>query len=238
MIHRFEEDDEAYVAILHGFGGNFCAGFDLEELSKFTNDQAIDQESSITKGPMGPSQMLTKKPIIGAINGYAVAGGLELALLCDLRVAEENAVLGVFCRRFGVPLIDGGTVRLPKLIGLSRAMDLILTGRPIKGEEAFEIGLVNRITQVGAVLGTAYNLATSLIKFPQECLRADRMSAYHSVFDSHSMEDALRYEYENGLPIIEKEAIEGAKLFVEDGLGKHGKFKFNAEQQIARNNNS
>ena len=157
----------------------------------------------------GPSQMLTSKPIIASIDGYAVAGGLELALLCDLRVVEENAIMGVFCRRFGVPLIDGGTVRLQKLIGLSRALDLILTGRAISGKEALEFGLANRLVGIGTALGQAFNLALSLVKFPQNCLRADRKSAYYAAFDAKSIEDALVYEYENGKTIITEESIKG-----------------------------
>ena len=153
--------------------------------------------------------MLTSKPIIAAIDGYAVAGGLELALLCDLRVVEENAIMGVFCRRFGVPLIDGGTVRLQKLIGLSRALDLILTGRPIGAKEALEFGLANRVVAIGTALGQAFSLAHSLVKFPQQCLRADRKSAYYAAFDSDSLDEALSYEFERGKPIITKESIEG-----------------------------
>ena len=157
--------------------------------------------------------MLTSKPVVGAINGYAVAGGFELALWCDLRVIEETAVMGVFCRRFGVPLIDGGTVRLTKLIGLARAMELILTGRPIQGKEALTWGLATRCVAVGTALGQAIDLASSLTKFPQECLKADRRSAYYSTFDAQSIEDALKFEYENGKGIIEKEAIHGNQLF-------------------------
>jgi len=153
--------------------------------------------------------MLTSKPLIAAIDGYAVAGGLELALLCDMRVVEENAIMGVFCRRFGVPLIDGGTVRLPKLIGLSRALDLILTGRPIGAKEALEFGLANRVVAVGTALGQAYNLALSIAKFPQKCLKADRKSAYYSTFDAKSLEEALVFEFQNGKDIIAKESVQG-----------------------------
>ena len=157
--------------------------------------------------------MITSKPTIAAIDGYAVAGGLELALLCDLRVVEENAIMGVFCRRFGVPLIDGGTVRLQKLIGLSRALDLILTGRPISGKEALEFGLANRVVAIGTAMGQAFQLAHSLVKFPQQCLIADRKSAYYAAFGANSLEDALKYEFENGKPIITKESIEGLPYF-------------------------
>lgn len=164
--------------------------------------------------------------MIAAVDGYAVAGGFELALWCDLRVVETTAVMGVFCRRFGVPLIDGGTVRLTKLIGLSRAMDLILTGRGINGKEAFEFGIANRLVPVGTALGQAYNLAHSLVKFPQECLRMDRKSAYYSTYEAKSHEDALEFEFENGLHVILEEAIHGAKQF-KDGVGRHGKFVLN-----------
>lgn len=157
--------------------------------------------------------MLTSKPVIAAVDGYAVAGGLELALLCDLRVVEENAIMGVFCRRFGVPLIDGGTVRLTRLIGLSRALDLILTGRPIGGKEALDFGLANRLVAVGTALGQAYELAASIAKFPQECLKADRLSTYYTTFDAKSLEDALLYEYENGKSVIAKESIKGIFTF-------------------------
>ncbi|XP_054166776.1 uncharacterized protein LOC128964235 [Oppia nitens] len=220
-FNDFETDKTSPVAVLHGNGGTFCAGYDLKELSE-TNASLLDQ--FLVRGPMGPTQMLTTKPIIGAIDGYAVAGGLELALLCDLRVVEENAIMGFFNRRFGVPLIDGATVRLQRLIGLSRALDLILTGRGLSAKEALEFGLANRVVAVGTALGQAYNLAKSLVKFPQECLKADRHSTYFSAFDGKSMEESLKYEFENGKPIISKESIEGANKFAEKGIGKHGKF--------------
>ncbi|XP_064488837.1 probable enoyl-CoA hydratase isoform X2 [Ornithodoros turicata] len=217
-FQEFEQDDSVAVAILHGKGGTFCAGFDLEELSQKENFN-IPQGSS----PMGPSHMLTKKPTIAAISGYAVAGGLELALLCDLRVVEDTAVMGVFCRRFGVPLLDGGTVRLPRLIGLSRALDLILTGRPVTAKEAFEIGLANRIVACGTGLGQAVSLAGSIAKFPQGCVQADKASAYYSSFDSRSLQDALNFEHETGTKVISSEAIKGAKKFM-TGVGRHGSF--------------
>ncbi|CAG2171577.1 unnamed protein product, partial [Oppiella nova] len=218
----FDRDTTSRVAVLHGNGGTFCAGYDLQELSQ--TDATV--ESLITRGPMvcilseddlnatvethlnGPTMMLTSKPIIGAIDGYAVAGGLELALLCDLRVVEESAIMGVFCRRFGVPLLDGGTVRLQRLVGLSRALDLILTGRPIEAKEALEFGLANRVVAIGTALGQAYNLAKSITKFPQECLKADRKSTYYAAYDSNSLDESLRYEFENGKHIITKESVE------------------------------
>lgn len=168
--------------------------------------------------------MLLSKPVIAAVDGFAVAGGLELSLWCDLRVVETTAIMGVYCRRFGVPLIDGGTVRLTKLIGLSRALDLILTGRGINGKEAFEFGIANRLVPVGTALGQAFNLARSLVKFPQECLRMDRKSAYYSTFEAKSHEDALKYEFENAKHVIVEESIQGAQKFVKEGIGKHGKF--------------
>lgn len=158
--------------------------------------------------------MLTSKPVIAAIDGYAVAGGLELALLCDLRIMEENAILGVFCRRFGVPLIDGGTVRLPKIVGLGRALDIILSGRSILAKEALDMGLVNHVTAVGTAFGRAYKYAMDLQKFPQECLKADRRSAYYSAFEAKSLDDALKFEYENGLPIVAEESIKGKDILM------------------------
>lgn len=218
---QLEEDATLDVGILHGIGGNFCAGFDLEELASM---KGTDRAALIKRGPMGPSQMFTSKPLVAAIDGYAVAGGLELALLCDIRVVDESAVLGVFCRRFGVPLIDGGTVRLPALIGLSRALDLILTGRAVKAKEAVAIGLASECVKVGTALGNATTVAQSIAKFPQECMRADRRSAYFSTFEAKSLEEALLYEFENGKGIVEKEAIHGAEQFVKEGIGRHGKF--------------
>ncbi|UYV62158.1 hypothetical protein LAZ67_1008067 [Cordylochernes scorpioides] len=204
-IKTFEKD-ESNVAILYGIGGNFCAGFDLSQLSKFEDFNNLPSANS-NLGPMGPTKMLCSKPVIAAVDGYAVAGGLELALMCDLRVMEETAIMGVFCRRFGVPLIDGGTVRLPQLIGLSRAMDLILTGRQVDGKEAFDFGLANRLVACGTALGQAISLATCINKFPQSCLQADRRSAYYSSYDATSIQDALHYEWENAQPVL-KEAVE------------------------------
>lgn len=155
--------------------------------------------------------MTLSKPVIAAIDGYAVAGGFELALWCDLRVVETSAIMGVFCRRFGVPLLDGGTVRLSKLIGYSRALDLILTGRGINGKEAFDFGLANRLVPVGTCLGQAFNLAQSLVKFPQECLQKDRKSAYYATFESPSLKDALEYEFNNAKTIIPTESVQGKR---------------------------
>jgi enoyl-CoA hydratase len=170
----FEEDGEAKIAVLTGAAGHFCAGADLKAFSEGRANR-LEEDGD---GPMGPSRMLLSKPVIAAIAGYAVAGGLELALWCDLRVMERDAVLGVFCRRWGVPLIDGGTIRLPRLIGLSRALDLILTGRPVGAEEALQMGLANRLVEPGQARAVAEALAADLARFPQTCLLSDRRSAY------------------------------------------------------------
>lgn len=226
---EFDERDDVAVAVLSGVGGNFCAGYDLSELAADTD------QVSVHPAPMGPSHMVTQKPLIAAVDGYAVAGGLELALLCDLRVIEENAVLGVFCRRFGVPLIDGGTVRLPAIVGFGRAMDLILTGRAVSGKEAYDMGLATQTVAVGTVMGRATNLAQSIAKFPAMCVKADRASAYYSCFAATSLPDALRFEFENGKDVIVEEGIAGAQSFMK-GLGKHGKFNLRAWDQIMKRN--
>ena len=168
----FEADEEARVAVLWGEGGTFCSGADLKALGTDRGNRVTEDGD----GPMGPTRMRLSKPVIAAVAGHAVTGGLELALWCDLRVVEEDAVFGVFCRRWGVPLIDGGTVRLPRLIGTSRAMDLILTGRPVPAREAYEIGLANRVVPTGRARAEVESLATTIAAFPQPCLRADRAS--------------------------------------------------------------
>ncbi|XP_046395928.1 short-chain-enoyl-CoA hydratase-like [Ischnura elegans] len=226
-IENFEADNDSLVAVLYGKGGNFCAGFDLQELTTISDVTKIREVISHGPlkglGPMGPTRKIFKKPVIAAISGYAVAGGFELALACDLRVVEETAVMGVFNRRFGVPLVDGGTVRLPALIGLSRAMDLILTGRPINAKEALEWGLANRYVAVGTALGQGVNLARSLSKFPQQCLLADRASAYEAAL---SPSTAFLQETAAAISNLElmKEAVDGATRFSSEGTGKHGKF--------------
>jgi enoyl-CoA hydratase/carnithine racemase len=182
------------------------------------------------RGPMGPTRMEFKKPVIAAINGYCVAGGLELALMCDLRVMDESAKLGILNRRFGVPLIDGGSVRLPELIGLSRALDLIITGRLVDAKEAAQIGIVNRLAKVGAAYGTAMHLAREIAAHPQQCLRADRASAYHATFASRSLEESLQFEADNALHVISKESLDGAQKFVK-GMGRHGKFNVNPQAE-------
>jgi enoyl-CoA hydratase len=217
-FRAFEADEEALVAVFSGDQGCFCAGADLKRISEGPSNR-VKQTGD---GPMGPTRMRLSKPVIAAISGYAVAGGLELALWCDLRVMEEDAVLGVFCRRWGVPLIDGGTVRLPRLIGLSRALDVILTGRPIEAQEALQMGLVNRVVARGQSLQAAQELARQLAAFPQVCLRGDRLSAYEQ-FDL-SFEEAMANEFRIGLRALEQEAQQGASRFA-GGSGRHGKFE-------------
>ncbi|XP_034980587.2 enoyl-CoA hydratase EchA19-like isoform X1 [Zootoca vivipara] len=212
-FRSFEENSTLTVAVLHGLGGNFCAGYDLKELAHAPTSIKLEQDVTQTPGPMGPSRMKFSKPVIAAVSGYAVAGGLELSLLADLRVVEESAIFGVFCRRFGVPLIDGGTVRLPKLIGLSRALDLILTGRPVGAQEAFQLGLANRIVPSGQALQHAIELAEQISAFPQHCMRADRNSAYHSAFDASSFTEAMQFEFDTGVQVVLEESVPGANKF-------------------------
>jgi enoyl-CoA hydratase len=214
----FEADESLSVAILTGAHGTFCAGADLKAVGTPAGNQVLADGD----GPMGPTRMELSKPVIAAIEGHAVAGGLELALWCDLRVASTAAVLGVFCRRWGVPLIDGGTFRLPRLIGESRAMDLILTGRAVEAEEALAIGLVNRLAPEGAALAAAKVLATQIAGFPQMCLRSDRESARGHW--SMSEAEAISAEYELGLPTLLAEALDGAARFA-GGSGRHGSFE-------------
>ena len=216
-FRAFEADATASVAVLTGEHGTFCAGADLKALAAGAGS-AANRVAPDGDGPMGPSRMVLGKPVIAAISGHAVAGGLELALWCDLRVADESAVLGVFCRRFGVPLIDGGTIRLPRLIGLSRALDLILTGRPVHADEALAIGLVNRVVPHGEALSAARQLAHALASLPQAALRADRMSAY--VQHDLSLEAALGRELELGSQAL-AEGLSGAQQFAR-GAGRHG----------------
>ncbi|HEX5146772.1 MAG TPA: crotonase/enoyl-CoA hydratase family protein [Conexibacter sp.] len=216
-FRAFEADDEARVGVLWGAGGTFCAGADLRAAgSERGNRVAPDGD-----GPMGPSRMLLDKPVIAAVAGHAVAGGLELALWCDLRVVEQDATLGVFCRRWGVPLIDGGTVRLPRVIGLGRALDLILTGRPVGAEEALAIGLANRVVPAGEARAAAEALALELARFPQLCMRHDRRSAYEQ--HELSLDAALANELRHGMVALEHEALGGAARFAA-GEGRHGAF--------------
>lgn len=220
----FEADEKALVAVFGGVGGTFCAGADLKALAESENDQETPvQMQAYGDAPLGLSRMLLSKPVIAVVEGYSVAGGLELALWCDLRVMEEDAQFGVFCRRWGVPLVDGGTVRLPRLIGLSRALDLILTGRPVSGQEAFQIGLANRLVEKGQAWQEAIQLAEDIARFPQNCLRNDRMSAYEQF--SMDLDTALRNEFYKGYQTLKsQETLEGAKRFA-SGKGRKGDFK-------------
>ncbi|GIU84713.1 MAG: enoyl-CoA hydratase [Acidimicrobiales bacterium] len=215
---EFESDAETKAAVLTGAGGTFCAGADLKAIAEGRPNR-VDPDVA-QPGPMGCTRLTLSKPVIAAVEGHAVAGGLELALWCDLRVAARDAVFGVFCRRWGVPLVDGGTVRLPRLIGLSRAMDMILTGRPVDAVEAFEWGLVNRLAESGRALEVALDLATSLCRLPQNCLRSDRRSALEAW--GLSEKEALANETRLGLETIRTgETLEGARRFSE-GQGRHG----------------
>lgn len=213
----FDSDASARAAVFCGDHGHFCAGADLKKIA----DGSPNRAEPDGDGPMGPTRMQLSKPVIAAIAGYAVAGGLELALWCDLRVIEEGAVLGVFNRRWGVPLIDGGTVRLPRLIGLGRAMDIILTGRAVEAGEALQIGLVNRVVAEGTAKSAAIELARQIASFPQLCMRGDRLSAIEQ-FDL-PFDTAMANEFKHGLASIAKEAGNGAARFAK-GAGRHGKF--------------
>lgn len=217
-FEQFEADDQLLVAVLWGANGTFCSGADLTAMSDPETRNEVDAEGR-GAGPLGPTRMMLSKPVIAAVSGYAVAGGLELSLMCDLRVVEETAVFGVFCRRWGVPLIDGGTVRLPRLIGQSRALDMILTGRPVHADEALQMGLVNRVVPEGQARQAAEALAEQIAGFPQQCLRADRASSYRQ-WDL-ALEDALRQEGRGGYPVVFEEAIKGAERFAK-GEGRHG----------------
>ncbi len=217
-FQAFDADAAAYVGVLTGAGGTFCAGFDLKALSAGAPFSLMEDGPS----PMGPARMVLTKPVIAAVEGYAVGGGFELALWCDLRVAAENAVFGVFNRRFGVPLVDGGTVRLRRLIGHSRAMDLILTGRPIHAGEAFDVGLVNRLAEPGTALAIAVDLAREIAAHPQTTVRTDRLSAYEQW--GLSFGEALRNETRRGLESLASgEGAGGVGRFA-SGAGRHGSF--------------
>lgn len=219
-FREFEKDDDLRVAVLYGEGGSFCSGADLKALSK-NEGNTLDMDMS-NDGPMGISRMQLSKPVIAAVSGYAVAGGLELAVWCDLRVVERDAIFGVFCRRFGVPLIDGGTQRLPRLIGMSRALDMILTGRPVASEEALTFGLANRIVEPGTSREEAEKLASQIADFPQLCMRSDREAVYKG-FDQ-DFDKALHLEFMLGMNVIHSgETHEGVVRFTE-GKGRHGQF--------------
>ncbi|HTR83891.1 MAG TPA: crotonase/enoyl-CoA hydratase family protein [Reyranella sp.] len=214
----FDRDETQSIAILTGRGGSFCAGYDLKSVAGRGSQPAFRVDAP---GPMGPTRHLLSKPVIAAVEGYAVAGGLELALWCDLRVASQSAKFGVFCRRWGVPLIDGGTVRLPRLIGHSRALDMILTGREVGAREAFDWGLANRLVPEGRALAEAKALAESIAKFPQLCMRSDRRSSYEQW--SLELAAALSNESKLGLPALKSEAQKGAARFA-SGKGRGGDF--------------
>jgi len=218
-FRRFDADESLRVAVLTGAGGTFCAGADLKAVAGGRGNRAAPDGD----GPMGPTRLLLSKPVVAAVEGFAVAGGLELALWCDLRVAARDAVFGVYCRRWGVPLIDGGTVRLPRLVGQSLALDMILTGRGVSGDEALRTGLANRLVERGRALDAALELAGELARFPQRCLRSDRRSALEQW--NLSLEDALAHEMRLGLEVIGSgETLAGARRFAE-GAGRHGSFE-------------
>ncbi|KAI2789058.1 hypothetical protein POX_e07085 [Penicillium oxalicum] len=232
-ILAFEADSTQKICVLTGSGNTFCAGADLHNVA--LKNANADSNVSPTEanlqpvgdrnlGPMGPSRLIVQKPIIAAVSGYAVAGGLELSLLADMRVVEEDAVFGVFCRRWGVPLIDGGTVRLQAIVGLGRALDMILTGRPVGAREAFTMGLANRVVPKGQALREALLIAKQLMTFPEFCMNTDRRSAYYSAYEASSFQDALAQEFTTGVQVISKEAIAGAAKFSK-GSGRHGSFK-------------
>jgi enoyl-CoA hydratase len=222
-FRTFEADDALAVAILTGAGGTFCAGADLKAiLDGWEGGGGIAPTAlSADAGPLGPTRMLLGKPLIAAVEGYAVAGGLELALWCDLRVAADDAVFGVFCRRWGVPLMDGGTVRLPRLIGMSNALDMILTGRGVSGDEALRMGLANRITEPGGALDGAVALAHDLARLPQACLREDRASAYEQW--GMPLDAALRNEHEHGMAVLTRSDFRAGVARFERGAGRHGR---------------
>jgi enoyl-CoA hydratase len=220
----FDADDNARVAVFHGEHGHFCAGWDLQAGAKLAAGSLghLDFDAAEDKppGPMGPTRLLLSKPVIAAVSGAAVAGGMELALWCDMRVMEEDAYFGVYCRRFGVPLIDGGTVRLPRLIGMGHAMDLILTGRKVEAHEALQMGLANRVVPKGKAKEAAVEIALQLAKFPQATMLADRMNAYEQW--GKPLNEALHAEWERSKERI-ADGIEGAARFA-SGEGRHGKF--------------
>jgi enoyl-CoA hydratase len=222
-MRAFELDPAASVAVLAGSGGTFCAGADLKAFGTALSERAnpLNDDMAAT-APMGPSRLQLTKPVIAAVDGYAVAGGMELALWCDLRVVEETAIFGIFCRRWGVPLIDGGTVRLPRLIGMSRALDLILTGRPVDAQEALAIGLANRVVPAGTARLHAQALAAEIARFPQVCLRNDRASVLEQ--DGLTLEGALANEFRRGRATLASgESVSGAERFAQ-GAGRGGRF--------------
>ncbi|KAF2727652.1 ClpP/crotonase [Polyplosphaeria fusca] len=221
----YEDDTSQKVCVFHGNNGTFCAGYDLHTAAQrsLSNKPHFGCVEGRNIGPMGPSRMSIKKPVICAVSGYAVAGGLELSLLGDMRIVEEDAIFGVFCRRWGIPLIDGGTVRLPAIVGLGRAMDMILTGRGVSAQEALQMGLANRVVPKGKGLEEAMEVAEEVARFPQMCVNVDRDSCYNAVYSAASMEEALEFEFDKGTTVLEKESWQGAARFSE-GAGRGGKF--------------
>jgi enoyl-CoA hydratase len=217
-FEAFEADPSQRVAVLHGGGGHFCAGADLTVFGDPARAHVLAADGS-GPGPMGPTRIAFTKPVIAAVEGYAVAGGLELALMCDLRVAAKSAVFGVFCRRFGVPLIDGGTVRLPRVVGMGRALDMILTGRAVAADEALAFGLANRVVEDGQALAAALALAQQIATFPQVCMLADRASALAQW--ALPLTEALQREGAAGVPVVATEGAAGAARFA-GGEGRHG----------------
>ena len=217
----FDADGDLDIAVLTGAGGAFCAGFDLKSLSQGVGENPVKDGGINSLGPVGPTRMRLSKPVIAAIEGHAVAGGMELALWCDMRVMGSDAIFGIFCRRFGVPLVDMGTIRLPRLIGQSRAMDLILTGRPVNAEEALQIGLANRLAAPGGALEEALTLARELSRLPQTCMRNDRLSMLAQW--SLDEDSAIAHEMKLGLATIASgESVAGATRFTQ-GSGRHGR---------------
>ena len=229
-FHAFDADPEAAVAVLWGSSGSFCAGWDLKyasslaegsRLNAMLDDLAIPDDGEMPRGPLGPTRLELSKPVIAAVEGPAVAGGMELALWCDIRVMAESAYFGVYCRRWGIPLLDGGTVRLPRLTGLGRAMEITLTGRKVTAEECERIGLCEKIVATGEARTAAEDLAQQIARFPQECVRADRRSLY--LQHGQSVREALRREWYNSIGVLSQEGVSGAGHFA-GGKGRHGDF--------------
>ena len=221
----FDADPDAAVAVLWGEGGSFCAGFDLKHAAKgggiAAQTSPAEAHAPLPRAPMGPTRLVLDKPVIAAIAGPAVAGGFEIALWCDLRVMEESAYFGVYCRRWGVPLIDGGTVRLPRIVGRGRALDIILTGRKVEADEALRINLCERVVPDGQSRQQAEELARQIARFPEACMRADRRSVFRQ--EGLGLREAMRYEWENGIPALAAEGRAGAARFA-SGKGRHGDF--------------
>ncbi len=226
-FEAFDRDHAARVAVFFGEHGTFCAGWDLKYGASLKDTRALEAlgfpegESEAPRGPMGPSRLFLSKPVIAAVAGPAVAGGLELALWCDIRVMEETAYFGVYCRRWGIPLLDGGTVRLPRLVGVGRALDIVLTGRKVTAEEAYRIGLCERVTPPGHARQTAEAIAHEIARFPQGAVLADRRSVYAQ--QSAPIREALKQEWRNGLDVVAREGITGARRF-SGGAGRHGDY--------------